>query len=173
MKSIKNRILSSIMIICMSAMLMGCAACNHEEITPATCVDSAACVACGKTFGKPIGHATNSGYCYRCDSYVNCLKLENEMVSAIEERCHPDEFADIDMKALNDKLGVEFDKDTAQLSTGSLQDEYLYNIEFSVKTVDKDYTYVVNRNFYAIEDEEASLGWSIKYHDETTFTAVE
>lgn len=165
MKKFKLSIIA--IVLCMSALLTGCSLCNHENVLAATCIDAAACADCGKTFGKPIGHATNSGYCYRCNSYVNCLKLDTQMVDAIEKKCNESELASsVDIKSINEKTGLEFLPDTAKLSSGFLQDDYFYHIEFSIEAANVATPYVISRNYYAVQDEEAGPGWSIDYHDE-------
>lgn len=166
MNLIKKRIISVLLVMSFAIMLTGCSRCPHTDITEATCVDCAACVKCGQTFGKPIGHSTNSGYCYRCNNYVNCLKLDEKMVGAIEEKCLDTDFvASVDTKAIEKSLGVEFIKETAQISAGYQKNEYLYNIELSIQAKGKDKPYVISRNFFAIEDTNEATGWSIDFHD--------
>lgn len=169
MKNFKRIIISIVlcMSLCMSVLLTGCSTCDHENVSAASCTDAAACTKCGKTFGKPIGHATNSGYCYRCNSFVNCLKLDETMVSAIQKKCDEGELAaSVDIKSISEKTGLEFIPETAQLSEGFLQDEYFYHIEFSIEAKNMDKPYVISRDYYAIQDEKEDLGWAIDYHDE-------
>ena len=165
MRSFKFRIIA--LVICMSALLTGCGVCHHDIVHEATCVDCATCEKCGKTFGKPIGHATNSGYCYRCEDYVNCLKLDNEMVGEIKQRCSDTALAaSVDMKAVTEKTGLEFKPETAQISALEQDGEYLMHVEFSIEAEGLDAPLVISRNFYAIDKEDGSEGWTIGFHDE-------
>lgn len=157
----------SVLAIGLMFFLTGCGMCKHTSVSEATCTESAVCDLCGQTFAGPIGHSTNSGYCYRCNEYVNCLKLNDQMVDAIGKKCNDSALA---ATLASDKIiadtGIEFKPETAKLSVGYQENDYLYHIEFSIEAENYDEPLLVKRNYYVVENADEATGWQIGYHDE-------